>query len=89
MTQRTLKFWLGAAAVCAATLSVTGCWNDDNEAAAPVAPTTSNVPDSAGASVAAFFSYLLSLVSDETSEPVGINTFTPPIDDNAEPTRLP
>ena len=44
------KLWLAGA--LATTLAVAGCWgnNDDN----PVTPAVTEVPDSAGASVAAF-----------------------------------
>ena len=68
--------------------------NDSNQAGAggavivPDAP--ARVPDSAGVSIGAFVSYLLSLASsDETSEPLVItDTFAVPADETSEPQPL-
>ncbi len=83
---------LYAAAAVAALLSLAGCWDDDNNDP-PVTPppvASTEVPDSAGVSVAAFFSYILSLgASDESSEPLTIkDSFAVPADESSEPTPL-
>ena len=74
-----------------AALSLAGCW-DDNSNNDPVPPTTSTteVPDSAGVSTAAFVSFIQSLsTSDESSEPLTIkDTFAVPADETPEPTPL-
>ncbi len=81
------------ASVMAVALTLAGCWDDDNNnntetITLPVV--IAEVPDSAGLSTAAFFSYLLSLaVSDESSEPLTLkDTFAVPADESAEPTPL-
>ncbi|MEO6270400.1 MAG: hypothetical protein ABIP08_08880 [Lautropia sp.] len=57
--------------------------------APPPAPAASNtVPASAGASVAAFIDYIRGLKSNETSQPVSIGQFAPPVDNTAAPTKL-
>jgi hypothetical protein len=73
----------------AAALALAGCWSDSNDPE-PMAAST-EVPDSAGVSTAAFVSYLLSLnANDESSEPLTIkSSFAVPADDAAEPTVLP
>lgn len=78
---------LSAAGLVAA-LGLAGCWNDDNNAVAPAAST--EVPDSAGVSTAAFVSFIMGLsASDETSEPLTIkDTFAVPAVETAEPTPL-
>ena len=80
------KLWLAGA--LATTLAVAGCWgnNDDN----PVTPAVTEVPDSAGASVAAFIAFLTGLsADDESSEPLTIkDTFAVPPDENGEPQPL-
>jgi hypothetical protein len=82
------------AAGLAVVLGLGGCWGDDDEevtADPPVTPTpVTAVPASAGVSVAAFISYLLSLgSSDETSEPLTIgDSFAVPADESSEPTPL-
>ena len=77
-----------AAAVAALALSGCGGWfgnDDDDPAAAPV----TEVVDSAGASTAAFVTYLQALTADETSEPLTIRgSFTTPADETSEPTPL-
>jgi hypothetical protein len=82
-TQRKLL----TAAALAAALTLTGCW-DDNDDDPPVA--NAEVPDSAGVSTAAFVSYLLALgASDEASEPLTIkDTFAVPANEVDEPTPL-
>ena len=80
------------AAVLTTLLALGGCWNDDEDETppAPPAPITS-VPDSAGASIAAFFSFIVGLsASDEASEPLTISTaFAVPADETSESTPLP
>ena len=77
----------------AALLTLAGCWDDDNdEDLAPVVPpvVAASVPDSAGLSVSAFFSYLLSLASnDESTEPLLIrDSFAVPPEESTEPSPL-
>lgn len=83
-TQRTLL----TAAALAAALTLSGCWGDNEDDLPPVA--TTEVPDSAGTSTAAFVSYLLTLgASDESSEPLTLKeTFAVPANENDEPTPL-
>jgi len=86
-----------AAGLTAATLLATaallsacgGSSSTDAPVIVPPAPLTA-VPDSAGVSVSAFVTFLLSLsMSDDTSEPLTIgSTFTAPTDDAVEPTKL-
>ena len=56
----------------------------------PTAGNGTEVPDSAGASVSAFISYLLALkADDETSEPATIkDSFEVPADESSEPQIL-
>ena len=80
--------------VSALGLSACGSDNDSPAAAPPpgaVAPPPAaegGVPASAGASVAAYIAYLRGLQTDETSSPVNIGGFVPPVDDIAPPTTL-
>lgn len=70
-------------------LGLAGCWGDDDDD--PLPPTASTeVPDSAGLSTAAFVSFILGLsASDESSEPLTLkDTFAVPADETAEPTPL-
>ena len=62
----------------AAALTLSGCWGDNEDDLPPVA--TTEVPDSAGISTAAFVSYLLTLgAGDESSEPLTLKeTFAAP-----------
>jgi hypothetical protein len=87
--QRTLL----AAASLAAVLALSGCWDDDDntDAVAPPPVDMTEVPDSAGVSIGAFFSFILGLAAnDEKSEPLTIKTtFAVPADEAAEPTPLP
>lgn len=73
----------------AAVLLLAGCWHNSG-GDPPVPPANAEVPDSAGASTAAFVSYLLTLsASDETSEPLTIkDTFAVPPDEANESTSL-
>ena len=79
----------------ATTLALAGCWGDDDDdpvAAPPTPPPASTeVPDSAGVSTAAFFAYILSLSgSNESSEPLTLkDSFAVPAEESAEPTSLP
>ena len=69
-------------------LSLGGCWSDEDD---PVAVGNGqDVPDSAGASTAAFLGYLLALnPNDETSEPSAISgSFAVPADDTGDPQPL-
>lgn len=84
-----------AAASLAAVLALSGCWDDDNQKVDPVLPppppvASNEVPDSAGVSIGAFFSFILGmLATDETSEPLSIKAgFAVPDDEAAEPTPL-
>ena len=88
-TQRKLM----AAAGLASVLALAGCWGDKADDVAAVVPpvvVSTEVPDSAGVSVAAFFSYILSLsVTDDSSEPLTLkDTFAVPADETSEPTPL-
>ncbi|MBC7994749.1 MAG: hypothetical protein H7Z15_16075 [Rhizobacter sp.] len=62
-----------------ALLALGGCWDSDDDAPA----NTTSVPDSAGASGAAFVNFLQSLSdADETSEPLAIpDSFAVPADE--------
>ena len=83
--------WIYTAAL-AATLGLAGCWGDDDEDVPPPPPVVpAEVPDSAGVSTAAFFSFILGLAgNDESSEPLTIkSSFAVPADESAEPTALP
>ena len=79
---------IGLAAALAATLLVGACGGDDDEPTPVV--TTLEVPDSAGASSAAFVGYLQALaVDDETAEPLTIkDAFAVPPNDDGEPSPL-
>lgn len=88
-----------AAASLAVVLALAGCWNDDNNSTTdPVVPpppppppvAITEVPDSAGVSIGAFFSFILGLsANDETGEPLTIKAgFAVPDDEAAEPTPL-
>lgn len=82
------KLWLAASLTAALTLG--GCFGGGNDDEV-VAPGNGNdVPDSAGASVAAFITYLLALSpNDETFEPSAIkDTFAVPPDEDGEPQPL-
>ena len=73
----------------AVVVALAGCWDDDDDD--PVSlPASTEVPDSAGISTAAFVSFLLGLsASDESSEPLTINdSFAVPADDTNESTPL-
>lgn len=81
------KLWLAGALTAALTLG--GCFGGGDDDVPP--PGTSNdVPDSAGASVAAFIAYLMALSpNDETSEPGAISdAFAVPPDEVNEPQPL-
>lgn len=82
------KTWLSAAAALLVAATLSGCWGD-SDTSDPVPPVvdTTIVPDSAGASSAAFNTYVKGLPSgDESSEPKTFNaTFMPPAEDTAEP----
>ncbi len=85
---KTIRHFRAAVALAAAA-SLAGCFGgDDDEPAAP--PVSTNVPDTAGASAAAFVAFLLTLGSaDESSEPLGIgDTFAVPADESSEPAAL-
>lgn len=72
---------LTALALATAAL-VGGCW-DSNDEEQPTPPIT-QVPASAGASIAAFTSFLQALISDETSEPLSVEGFVAPVDEVSE-----
>lgn len=84
------KLWVAGA--LASVLALGGCFggDDDDDAAAPVAGNGQPVPDSAGASTAAFVAFILALNSnDDSSEPSAIgNSFAVPPDETAEPQPL-
>ena len=84
---KTSHKWLAVPGLVVA-LGLSGCWNSDDEPTPT--PASTEVPDSAGTSAAAFISYLLSLGnSDESSEPLTIkDTLAVPADESAEPTPL-
>ncbi len=78
-----------AAGLSAMAMTLGGCWGGDDDTATVPPPRTA-VPDSAGASAAAFVSFLMTLVaSDESSEPLTIpDTFAVPPEESAEPIPL-
>ena len=79
---------IGLAAALAATLVVAACGGNDDE---PVSVGNAlEVPDSAGASSAAFVGYVQTLAAgDETAEPLTIrDAFAVPPDDDGEPSPL-
>ena len=88
-TNRKLRM-AAAVAVAGAAVALAGCggWfgNDDNGPE----PATTEVPDSAGSSSAAFVTFLQTFVAgDESSEPLTIkDSFTAPADETSEPTPL-
>ena len=88
-TLHTLRSKAAWATAVAALLALGGCWNDDDGEAPPAVST--EVPDSAGVSIASFFSFIVGLsASDEASEPLTIkDSFTVPVDEISEPTVLP
>lgn len=81
------RIWVAAA--LASALALGGCFggNDDDT---PVAGSSQDVPDSAGASTAAFVAFILALnQNDESSEPSVIkDSFVVPPDDAGEPQPL-
>ncbi len=82
------KVWLAAAMGMALTL--TGCFHDSSDDTPPAAGNGTEVPDSAGASVSAFISYLMALkADDETSEPATLkDSFEVPPDESNDPQIL-
>jgi hypothetical protein len=83
-----------AAASLTAVLALSGCWGDNNDNTETVVSPpvdVTEVPDSAGVSIGAFFSFILGLAAgDEKSEPLTIKAgFAVPADEAAEPTPLP
>ena len=66
-------------------LGLSGCGGSDDTPSV-----TSQVPDSASASVGGFISYLMVLVAlaPENVEPVDISMVTPPTSDTTEPDAL-
>lgn len=96
LNQRKILF---AAATVALTLGVAACGssNDDSNVPPPAgapAPTppppgpTSEIPPSAGTSVAAFIAFLVSLAASDTTEPLALGSFAAPSDDITEPQPL-
>jgi len=90
---RNRKTWAPAAAAAVTlTALLVGCNGSDTDPpAAPPAPVAvTDVPDSAGASITSFFSFLMSLsAADETGEPLNISaTLAVPADEGSEPTAL-
>ena len=78
--------------ICLATglataLVIGGCSGDSDGGSAGAPPPDRNVPGSAGATVAAFIAYLMTLdPNDETSEPLTINdSFAVPADETSDP----
>ena len=71
-------------------LAIAGCWHDDDSNTVAQTPASTQVPDSASASAAAFVSYLLTLgAGDESSEPLTLTgSFAVPPEDSADPTPL-
>lgn len=63
--------------------ALAGCGGGNNSDAVVSTP-----PASANASASGFIAFLLGLVSDESSEPLAIDTLTPPLEDTTEPIPL-
>jgi hypothetical protein len=82
------KTWVAAA--LASALALGGCFGGDDDDDAPVAGNGQPVPDSAGASTAAFVAFILALnPNDESSEPSAISdAFAVPPDEASEPQPL-
>jgi hypothetical protein len=74
-------------AVCCSALLLVACGGGDDDETPAV---TSQVPDSASASVSGFIAYLQALVvaSADTLEPVDVSAVTPPSDDTASPATV-
>jgi hypothetical protein len=82
---------LSAIVSLTAVLALSGCWDDNNnDTVVPPPVDVTEVPDSAGVSVGAFFSFIMGLAAgDEKSEPLTLKaTFAVPADEAAEPTPL-
>lgn len=69
--------------VLALAAGLAGCGGGNNSNAIVTTP-----PASANASASGFIAFLLGLVSDETSEPLAIDTLNPPLEDTTEPIPL-
>ena len=84
------KLWAVSGLIAA--LSLSGCWssNNDDDPVPPPPPVSTEVPDSAGLSTAAFVSFILGLnANDESSEPLTIkDAFAVPAEETADPTPL-
>lgn len=85
--QLSLSQW-GVVASVAAAFLLSACFGGDDNNSTPAA--TSQVPDSASATVVGFIAYLAALVvSDaDTLEPVDTSSVTPPTDDTSEPVAI-
>lgn len=87
-----------AAVLLVSALGLSACGSDNDSDGGPVAGAPppgappaapqSGVPASAGGSIEAYIAYLKGLQTDETSSPVNIGSFMPPVDDAAAPTLL-
>ena len=83
MTKATVvrRAWVGAVALCVATL-VASCGGSDNGSPPPATPPASNMPPaSASGSVDGFIAYLKTLVvtQQDTVEPLDVVTFVAPV----------
>ena len=78
-----------AATAGVAALALAGCWGGNDDEPVPM-PASTEVPDSAGLSTAAFVSYLLTLgTGDESAEPLTLkDTFAVPAEETADSTPL-
>lgn len=90
--RRRLAGWAVAATFAA---SLAACGGSDGEGSGPIVttppappPPPASVPASAVASVAAFVSYLNTLVFNENQEPLLADAVTPPTNDTDEPTAI-
>lgn len=80
------SIWLGAAGSILAALVMSACGGGDDDGTAPPPAPPGTGLGGAEASAASFVAYLTALPSgDESSEPVDVNAFTPPLDDGGEP----
>ena len=86
---KTLRM-LGVAGTVVAGLVITACSGGDDDAAPPPTGVAVPVPESAGSSPAAFFSFLTGLsLGDETSEPYLVpDGFAVPADESDDVKKL-
>ena len=86
-SSRRFAGWTVAAATAFVLAACGGGGGDDSQPSPPPAAPTS-VPASAVVDIASFISYLNSLVSSDTQEPLTADTVTLPTSETVEPTTV-